>query len=229
MAAVALVVGIGGCRLGPRASQGDGSSPTSRAAGQPSAELQGPRVVFLGDSLTAGHGLDGRDAFPAVLGRELARKGLPIDVINAGVSGDTSDGGLARLSWLLAQKPAILVLELGANDGLRGLPTKSTEANLRQIMEETRKAGACVLLVGMKVPPSLGPDYAHRFDAIYPRLARELKVPLVPFLLAGVAGRPALNQADGIHPTARGQELAAGNVLPFLERMVRNLPACGPD
>ncbi len=221
-----MVFALGGCRPGREAKQGETAGDVSTSVDRTPPEPKGPRVVFLGDSLTAGHGLDGRFAFPEVLGRAMAKKGLPIDVINAGVSGDTSAGGLARLSWLLTQKPAIVVLELGANDGLRGLPTRGTEANLRQIIERTRKAGACVLLVGMKVPPSLGPDYVRRFDDIYPRLARELKVPLVPFLLAGVAGIPALNQADGIHPTARGQELAAGNVLPLLEKMVRKLPAC---
>lgn len=217
---------LGGCRPGQEARQGDAGGKTSTTVEKPVPKPKGPRVVFLGDSLTAGHGLDGRFAFPEVLGRQLAAKGIAIDVINAGVSGDTSAGGLARLSWLMAQKPAILVLELGANDGLRGMPTARTEANLRQIIERTRRAGTCVLLVGMKVPPSLGPAYVQRFDAIYPRLSRELDVPLVPFLLTGVAGRPELNQADGIHPTARGQALAAENVLPFLETMVRKLPAC---
>jgi acyl-CoA thioesterase-1 len=141
--------------------------------------------------------------------------------VNAGVSGDTSAGGLRRLAWLLKQKPDVVVVELGANDGLRGQPLAGVEANLRDIVARSRAAGARVLLVGLRVPPSLGGDYARDFAAIYPRLARELDVPLVPFLLEGVAGDPDLNLPDGIHPNAEGQRRVAELMLPHLEIIVR--------
>jgi len=185
----------------------------------------GPVVAFLGDSLTAGLGLDEDLAYPALLGERLARAGEPIRVLNAGVSGDTSAGGLRRLPWLLSQHPAVVAVGLGANDGLRGTPIEEIEGNLRQIVRGAQAAGAEVLLLGMQIPPNYGPDYAGRFAAIYPRLARELGVPLVPFLLAGVGGDPSLNQADGIHPTALGQERLADNVLPYLRRALASVPA----
>lgn len=181
----------------------------------------GPRVVFLGDSLTAGLGVDGDKAFPAVVARQLAAEGLPVRLVNAGVSGDTTAGGVSRLDWILRQSPDVLVLGLGANDGLRGLDLSQMEANLRQIITRSRAAGADVLLLGMKMPPSEGPDYANRFDEVFPRLARELSVPLVPFLLEGVGGDPKLNQADGIHPDAEGHRILAGNVVPLLRPLVR--------
>lgn len=179
-----------------------------------------PRVVFLGDSLTAGLGLGEAEAFPARVGEEMARLGWEIEVVNAGVSGDTTAGGLERLDWLLRQQPAVIVVGLGANDGLRGLPLESTEENLRRIVERIRAAGVEVVLLGMRIPPSYGSDYAESFAAIYPRLASELQVELVPFLLAGVGGEEALNQADGIHPNAEGQQGLAANVLPHLQTVL---------
>ncbi len=175
-----------------------------------------PTVVFLGDSLTAGLGLAESFAYPAVVSAELAERGLAARVVNAGISGDTTAGGLARLDWLLTQKPAVVVVALGANDGLRGLPLAETEKNLRQILLKVRASGAKPLLCGMLIPPNYGPDYFAGFRDLYPRLAQELGVPLVPFLLDGVAADPALNQADGIHPTAEGQRRVAANVLPYL-------------
>ncbi len=186
------------------------------------APAKGPLVVFLGDSLTAGYGLEEAQAFPALLGVELAAAGTPVRVVNAGISGDTSTGGLARLSWVLKQKPDVLVVELGANDALRGQPVAITEANLRKIIETAKSQGVAVLLAGMLVPPNYGPDYTRDFADIYPRLARELDVPLVPFLLDGVAGRPELNLPDGLHPTAEGQNLVARNVLPHLQAVLRD-------
>jgi acyl-CoA thioesterase-1 len=171
--------------------------------------------------LTAGFGLDGDQAFPALVRRTLAAEGLPVRVVNAGVSGDTTAGGIQRLSWILAQRPDVVVVGLGANDGLRGLDLAESENNLRQIVTRTRAAGADVLLLGMRMPPSHGPEYAERFREMYPRLARELSVGLVPFLLDGVGGNPALNQADGIHPTAEGQRILATNVLVQLRPLVR--------
>jgi acyl-CoA thioesterase-1 len=190
---------------------------THPAAARPAAVPAAPLVIFLGDSLTAGLGLEENQAYPALLDRDLRRAGVPARVINAGVSGDTTAGGLARLGWLLNQHPALIVVGLGANDGLRGLPLTEVEANLRQIIQRSRAAGARVLLLGMRLPPNYGP-YAEQFTALYPKLARELNVPLVPFLLDKVGGIRSLNQADGIHPTAEGQEIVAKNVLPYLEK-----------
>lgn len=174
-------------------------------------------MIFLGDSLTAGYGLAEDQAFPALLAARLEREGIPVTVINAGVSGDTTAGGLARLDWLLRQRPAILIVGLGGNDGLRGLPIEESERNLREIIVRGKRGGASILLLGMLIPPSFGPDYFRAFAAIYPRLARETNVPLVPFLLEGVGGRPELNQPDGIHPTAEGHVRVAENVYHYLK------------
>jgi acyl-CoA thioesterase-1 len=185
-------------------------------------------VVFLGDSLTAGLGLPADLAYPALLARALSADGLAVRVINAGVSGDTTAGGLRRLRWLLAQHPAVVVVGLGGNDALRGQPVGEIERNLRSIVAQARQAGAQVLLLGMQIPPNYGPDYTAAFAAIYPRVARDLQVPLVPFLLAGVGGVAELNQADGIHPTAAGQVKVAANVKPYLEQLLRqSLAAAG--
>ena len=179
-----------------------------------------PLVIFLGDSLTAGLGLDGDQAYPALLERRLAEQGTPVRVNNAGVSGDTTAGGLTRLDWLLRQKPDVLVVGLGGNDGLRGVDLEQTESNLREIVRRAKAAGARVLLLGMRIPPNYGPDYTGRFEAMYPKIAKELDVPLVPFLLEGVGGNADLNQADAIHPTAKGQEIVADNVEPYLREML---------
>jgi acyl-CoA thioesterase-1 len=177
-------------------------------------------VVFLGDSLTTGLGLAEEQAFPAVVGERLAEGGVRVRVVNAGVSGDTTAGGLRRLAWVLRQKPDVVVVGLGANDGLRGLPLAETERNLREIVRRARQAGARVVLLGMRLPPNYGPDYAEGFAVMYPRLARELDVPFVPFLLAGVGGDPDLNLPDGIHPNVEGQKRVAENVLPILRQVL---------
>jgi len=186
----------------------------------PAAAPDGPRVVFLGDSLTAGYGLSESEAFPAILGTRLRDSGHPVQVVNAGVSGDTSAGGLRRLPWLLAQHPDVLVVALGANDGLRGLPVANTEENLRSIVSQGQRAGARVLLLGLRLPPNLGPDYVRSFEAVYPRVAKDTGAPLVPFFLEGVGGVAELNQEDGIHPTVEGQRRIAATVLPFLLPLV---------
>jgi acyl-CoA thioesterase-1 len=188
-----------------------------------------PLVVFLGDSLTAGLGLPADQSYPSLLAKELPGEGFPVRVINAGVSGDTSAGGLRRLRWLLAQHPAVVVVGLGGNDALRGQPVGEIERNLRAIVTEARQAGAQVLLLGMQIPPNYGPEYTSAFAAIYPRVARDLHVPLVPFLLAGVGGVAELNQADGIHPTAEGQVKVAANVKPYLEQLLRQAGAAAPN
>jgi acyl-CoA thioesterase-1 len=181
-----------------------------------------PVVVFLGDSLTAGLGLSAEQSFPSLVADRLARERLPIRAVNAGVSGDTSAGGLRRLPWLLRQDPDVVVVELGANDALRGQPVAGIEANLRQIVERARAAGASVLLVGLQLPPSYGNQYADQFAAIYPRLAAELEVPLLPFLLEGVAGRRELNLADGLHPNAQGHHRIAELLAPHLAEVLRD-------
>lgn len=182
-----------------------------------------PVVVFLGDSLTAGLGLSEDQAYPSLLGKKLQQEGLPVRVINAGVSGDTTAGGLARLSWLLNQHPDVVVVALGGNDGLRGLPVEEVDHNLREIVRRSQAAGARVLLLGLQMPPNYGPEYTARFAALYPKIAKDLNATLLPFMLAGVGGVQNLNQADGIHPTAAGQEIVAKNVLPYLEKVVREL------
>ena len=179
-----------------------------------------PLVVFLGDSLTAGYGLPQDEAFPALVGRMLADSGHPIRVVNAGVSGDTTAGGVERLDWLLKQSPEVLVVGLGANDALRGQEPAGAEANLREIVERAKRSGTRVLLLGMRFPPSLGIPFTRKFEEIYPRIAREEGVPLVPFLLEGVGGRAELNLDDGIHPNAEGQRVVAKNVAPYVERLV---------
>jgi len=186
-----------------------------------------PRVVFLGDSITAGYGVDAEQAFPALIRDALAEEGMPVDVVNLGVSGDTTAGGLARIDWVLRQKPDVLVVGLGGNDGLRGQDVKSSEANLRAIVTKARGAGAQVLLLGMMIPPNYGPEYTKAFREIYPRLAQELNVPLVPFLLEGVGGEATLNQGDGIHPTAEGHERVAAHVMPSVRELLQKLPATG--
>jgi acyl-CoA thioesterase-1 len=204
---------------------GPAAVPAARRAPAPAPSAPAaPLVIFLGDSLTAGLGLDENQAYPALLDRDLRKHGVPARVINAGVSGDTTAGGLSRIGWLLGQHPALVVVGLGANDGLRGLPLTEVESNLRQIVERSRAAGARVLLLGMRLPPNYGP-YADQFTALYPKLAKELDVPLVPFLLDKVGGIRPLNQADGIHPTAEGQEIVARNVLPYLEKALEETAA----
>jgi acyl-CoA thioesterase-1 len=200
-----------------------GSSITASAAKAGDDAAAAPLIVFLGDSLTAGLGVAEEQAYPALVAERLLAAGHPVRVRNAGVSGDTSAGGLRRLQWLLAQQPDVVVVGLGSNDGLRGLPLAETERNLRQIVTRVRAAKCQVLLLGNRVPTNYGPEYANKFAELFPRLAADLDVPLVPFLLEGVGGRPQLNQADGIHPTADGHRIMAGTVYAPLQRIVTEL------
>ena len=201
-------------------------STAPEVAHTPPATADGPRdgrarIIFLGDSLTAGLGLDVKDSFPSLIEERLQRAGHDFDVVNAGVSGDTSAGGLRRLDWALAEgKPKILIVALGGNDGLRGLPPEQLEANLAAIIERGQKNGLTVILAGMEAPPNFGADYTAAFRAVYPRLAKRYNVGLIPFLLDGVAGNPALNQADGIHPNRRGAVVVAELVWKSLEPAV---------
>ncbi|MEO1368195.1 MAG: arylesterase, partial [Acidobacteriota bacterium] len=173
------------------------------------------------DSLTAGYGVNEDDGFPMRVERRLQEEGHSVRVINGGVSGDTTAGGLRRLSWLLRQDPDVLMVALGGNDGLRGLDLDDSESNLRLIIEQAQAADVRVLLAGMLMPPNYGEDYTERFAAIYPRLAEDFDVALIPFLLEGVAGDPELNQPDGIHPTAEGQEIVAEVVLGHLKPLLK--------
>ncbi|HJW34884.1 MAG TPA: arylesterase [Holophagaceae bacterium] len=179
-------------------------------------------VAFLGDSLTAGLGLPESQAYPALIQARLAREGRDWKVLNAGVSGDTTAGGLARLDWLYKQKVDVLVVALGANDGLRGLPLKETEANLRAILRRGRQEGSRLVLVGMQMPENLGPDYRKGFAALFPKVAKEERAFLIPFLLEGVALEPGLNQADGIHPNAAGALKVAETVWKGLEPLLKD-------
>jgi len=180
-------------------------------------------VVFLGTSLTAGLGLEPEQAFPALLQQKIDSAGLPYEVINAGVSGETSAGALRRTDWLLRQPIDVLVLETGANDGLRALNIDSTKANIQSIISRVvaAKPAARILLVQMEAPPNLGTRYTSRFRAMFPELARDNGITLLPFLLDGVAGERGLNQGDGIHPTAEGAHVVADNLWPALERELR--------
>src|SRR5687768_11166642 len=168
------------------------------------APLDRPRVVFLGDSLTAGYGLSKEQSVPSLIQKRLDAEGYNYEVVNHGVSGDTSAGGVSRLDWALDGDVRVLVLELGANDGLRGLPVESTKANLSDIITRAKARGVAVLLTGMEAPPNHGPVYTAQFRQAFADLAREHKVAFVPFYLQGVAGNPALNISDGIHPNAEG-------------------------
>jgi acyl-CoA thioesterase-1 len=171
-------------------------------------------VVFLGTSLTAGLGLDPANAYPALIQAKIDSAGLPYTAVNAGVSGETSAGALRRIDWLLQQPVAVLVIETGANDALRGLDVDTMRANIQAVIDHARKLNPppAIVLVGMRAPPNMGPDYVRRFRAAFPALAEKNEVPLVPFLLDGVAGRPSLNQGDMIHPTAQGQRIMAETV-----------------
>ena len=179
-----------------------------------------PRIVCLGDSLTAGLGLSPEEAFPARLEERLREAGLDYEVVNAGVSGDTSAGGLRRLDWSMSGDVKVLVLALGANDGLRGLPTRDLRDNLARIITTAQARGARVILAGMEAPPNFGAVYTRDFRDVYGDLARSYDVVLIPFFLDGVAGVPALNQADGIHPTAEGQRLVADTIWRALAPLV---------
>lgn len=181
------------------------------------------KILAFGDSLTAGYGLATGDSFAARLEAALNERGYQVEVINAGVSGDTSAGGAGRIDWSLADRPDLVIVELGANDALRGLDPEDTRRNLMTIIGRSRQAGARVLLAGMKAPRSLGADYVGRFDPIYPQIAAELAVPLYPFFLEGVTGRPELNQRDGIHPTAAGVEIIVAGILPYVEKLIKDL------
>jgi acyl-CoA thioesterase-1 len=201
-----------------RASSPAPASPAAAASSKPEpTSASRPRIVVLGDSLTAGLGIAARDAYPALLQQRIDASGLDFEVVNAGVSGDTSAGGLARLDWALQGDVRILIVALGGNDALRALPAEELTRNLSAIIEKAQSRGIAVLLAGMEAPPNFGRDYIVSFHHVYPALAKQYHVAFVPFLLQGVAGSDTLNQRDGIHPTAEGARILADNVWAVLK------------
>jgi len=187
----------------------------------PAASVDAPRIVFLGDSLTAGLGIGKEQAVPALIQERLRREGYAYEVVNAGNSGDTSDGGLTRLDWSLSGKVAVLVVELGANDGLRGISPDRTRQNLESIVMAARQRGITVLLTGMEAPPNYGPAYTDQFRRTFRDVAAKEHVAFMPFFLEGVAGIPSLNQPDGVHPTPEGARIVAANVWRYLEPLLK--------
>jgi acyl-CoA thioesterase-1 len=184
-------------------------------------------VVVLGDSLAAGYGVEPSEAYPALLQQKLNAEGWDFTVVNAGVSGDTSADGLNRINWLLRRKIDVLILELGGNDGLRGIPPSTTEANLQATIDRVRQKypAAKIVIAGMQMPPNMGAAYTTAFKGVFPDLARRNHAALIPFLLEGVGGKPELNQADHIHPTAAGHRIVAENVWRVLKPVLAGLSA----
>jgi acyl-CoA thioesterase-1 len=207
----ALMMALMGTTLAPSVARADAAS--------------GPVIMVLGDSLVAGHGLAQGKAFPDVLGRQLAAAGLPAQMINAGVSGDTTAGGLARLDWSLASQPDAAIIVLGGNDLLRGLAPESSFANLDAIITRLQSRGMAILLAGMQAPRNFGADYAAEFDAIYQRLAAKHDILFYPFFLEGVALRPDMNLPDGIHPNDAGIRHIATKMLPLAKILVTRAAA----
>ncbi len=214
--------------LGLACGDREAASAKREAGSGPAATIvagdTAPTILFLGTSLTAGLGVDPEDAYPAVLRRRIDALGLVFRIVNAGVSGETSAGGLRRIGWLLREPVAVLVVELGANDALRGQDPSATRRNLQAIIDSARRRDphAAIVLAGMQAPPNLGPVYGREFQGLFVDLARENRAVLVPFLLQGVGGHPDLNQADGIHPTAAGHRIMADNVWRVLEPVLRS-------
>lgn len=228
LAFACLVVSCSDAPATQRALPGEGaSSVAARASSDKRPELvippDAPTVTVLGDSIAAGLHLAADDAFPAALQRQLAAQGRPFKLVNAGVSGDTSAGGLRRLEWVLRSAPDVLLVELGANDGLRAGSLVELEGNLRAIASGAKAAGARVVLLGMHIPPNLGADYARAFAELYERVAQAEGVDFVPRFLAGVGGDPRLNLEDGIHPTVEGHERLAANLAPKLAAVLDEL------
>lgn len=219
---------LAGCGKTDQSARG---AADSSAAPVPAASTgqSTPSIVFLGTSLTAGLGVDPEQAYPALIQHRLDSLGLRFRVVNAGVSGESSAGAVRRLQWILREPPAVLVIETGANDGLRGQDVDSLRGNIQTIISNTRIASpkTTIVLVGMEALPNLGADYTRRFRTIYPELAKANHIALIPFLLRDVAGVDSLNQNDGIHPTVRGHQIVADNVWPVLSRVLAQLPRNG--
>jgi acyl-CoA thioesterase-1 len=218
-----LLICLMSCAEGPgKGSERSGPEPVKG----PEQSAARKRILFFGDSLTAGYGLeDPAQAFPGRIQQLIDSLGLPWEVMASGLSGETSAGGAGRIEWVAGRQPVdILVLELGANDGLRGISPAETRKNLQSIIDQMRKLHpeAAQVMVGMQAPPNMGKAFTDSFRAVFPDLATKNRMKLVPFLLEGVAGDPVLNQADGIHPTAEGHRILAGTVWRVIEPMLKN-------
>ena len=210
----------------PDAPPGERRATAGTPAGERTSTSR-PRIVFLGDSLTAGYGLAKEESVPSLVQARLVAMGYPYEVVNAGVSGDTSAGGLSRLDWSLEGDVRILVIELGANDGLRGLPVAGLERNLTEVITRAQKLGIKVVLTGMEAPPNFGPSYTAEFRQVYRDLAKAHDVTFMPFYLDGVAGIPSLNIADGMHPNAEGSRIIERAVWRTLEPLLEK-PTSAP-
>ncbi len=208
--------------MSPRAGPSQGAE---HSASRKSNRREPKVILCLGDSLTAGYGLDKSQAYPALLQEKIDHLGWNFQVINAGLSGETTAGGLRRLDWFLKRKIDVLILALGGNDALRGIALDSTEKNLDEIMTrtQTKYSGVKIVLSGMLIPPNWGTDYPNRFRAIFPEIAKKHKAQLIPFLLEGVGGKPQLNFPDGIHPTAEGHQIVAENVWKVLKPILASM------
>ncbi len=198
----------------------------ARVDDPPRGSTNRPAILVLGDSLAAGLGVDPSEAYPALLQKKVDAAGLNYAVINGGVSGDTSAGGLRRINWYLRRRVDVLILELGGNDGLRGVPPAATRTNLQAILDTAKKAwpNIKIVIAGMRLPPNLGQEYTDAFETVFPALARENRAALVPFLLEGVGGKPELNATDQIHPTAAGHQIVAENVWKILKPVLEGKP-----
>jgi acyl-CoA thioesterase-1 len=205
-------------------AKGAGETLAPRAESAPET-VRNPVVLFFGTSLTAGLGLDPDQAFPALIEKKAAAEGLPITVVNAGLSGETTAGAARRIDWVLRTPVDLVVIEGGANDALRGLAPDAARANLEQVIAAVRRnqPSAKIVLVQMEAPPNFGPAYTRSFRTIYGDIAKKENIPLLPFLLSGVAGIPRLNQADGVHPNLAGERIVADNLWRALKPIVRNL------
>jgi acyl-CoA thioesterase I len=234
-----LVAVVSAAACGPRDAPGipagtaQAAPPVPAAHTAPAAQpapavTTGPRIVFLGDSLTAGLGLPVSAAYPSLLQQRLNQAGMHFQVVNAGVSGDTSADALSRLDWALEGDVRVLIVALGGNDGLRGLPAEQLRDNLAAIVERAQARGITVVLAGMEAPPNYGRDYIVSFHKVYPALAATYHLALIPFLLQNVAGIDTLNQRDGIHPTAAGARIVADNVWAVLKPVVEGATSTGP-
>lgn len=211
-----LVLGLWACQSGTQKEEKQARQAGSKATAPKKQEMK--TILFFGNSLTAGYGLDPSEAFPALIQQKIDSLQLPYKVVNAGNSGETSSGGKNRIDWLLRQPLDVFVLELGANDGLRGIPVAETQRNLQQIIDKVKKRypEAKMVLLGMEIPPNMGQGYAADFRRLFRELATRNEMIFVPFLLEGVGGVPALNLPDGIHPTAEGHKMLASNVWEVL-------------
>ena len=215
VAMIGVLAGVSACE---RAGEEPRAAPVAAATG-----AERPTVLFVGTSLTAGYGVEPEESYPALLQEKIDSAGLNYRVVNAGVSGQTSAGARSGIDWLLRQPVSVLVVETGANDGLRGLPPDSLRANIQAILDRARELRPAprLVLIGMRIPPNYGQSYSRQFEAVFPELARANDAELVPFLLEGVGGVAALNQPDGVHPTAQGQRRMAETVWRVLEPVLR--------